>query len=684
MEKHIHTKPVGCRQLAVGSKKICIFAFLLLLTANCLPLTVLAHEGEDHSEQKKDTTATATQSTVSVTNAERNIKTDSGNFNVRVIRSLSDPRTGEAVQFGLSLWEKVEGGFSAGGNAPLENAKVTANIVNLDGSIVAENIAVKAEKEGKFAADYSFRRTGDFKIVFNATTSDNRNFTTDFPITVVSAPINWRFWIGFGLISLLTIGGIAMSLKLLGKNKTWSQKLRVIILPILGFLLFFVISSTALAYFSPPRQTRTLEALNLKTLDSPAETPELDASNLITIPKESQILFGIKTQAVETRKITGGLKTSGVVKARPEAEASVFPPTAGKLTLKDGLTVGSFVSKGEQIGSIRQILDTSTQASLESQRLDVVSKKQEVQARNIELETQRLNLKSGLVELQSKLIEQKNLAQQARIRLEQANRELTRSKNLSQVGAASKKRLEEAQTAVRLAEQEVSLSEQQTKKINEQVGVNQTSQNRLKNVGFSPTEIKQPQTTFPIIAPITGAIREIKFTGGSQVEAGSQIMSLVNLTTVLLEAQVFEGDLAKIRESTKASYTAAALDNEVYQIDGTDGDILSIGQTVNAETRTVPIIYQVKNPLGRLRDGMFVEITVDTGNNQDVLSVPKNAVITEQGEIFVFVFNGGETFEKRKIAVGTEGLDFYEVKSGLKKDERVVTEGIYQLRSAKI
>lgn len=161
-------------------------------------------------------------------------------------------------------------------------------------------------------------------------------------------------------------------------------------------------------------------------------------------------------------------------------------------------------------------------------------------------------------------------------------------------------------------------------------------------------------------------------------------MSLVNLTTILLEAQVFEGDLAKIRESTKASYTASALDNEVYQIDGTDGDILTIGQTVNAETRTPPIIYQVINPLGRLRDGMFVEMTIDTSGDQKVLAVPKTSVITEQGETFVFVFNGGETFEKRKIALGTEGLDFYEIKSGLKKDERVVTGGIYQLRSAKI
>lgn len=226
-------------------------------------------------------------------------------------------------------------------------------------------------------------------------------------------------------------------------------------MPILGFLFFLILGTTALAYFSPPIEARTLAALNLETLDSPAEKPLLDASTLITIPKESQILFGIKTQIPESRKITGGLKTKGVVKARPDAEAVVFPSVAGKITLKQGLTIGSVVSKGEQIGTVQQILDTSTQAALESQRLEAESRKQDVEARNIELETQRLNLKTALVELQSKLSEQKNAAQQAKIRLEQAMRELNRAKNLVEVGAASKKRLEEAETSVKLAEQEI-------------------------------------------------------------------------------------------------------------------------------------------------------------------------------------------------------------------------------------
>jgi multidrug efflux pump subunit AcrA (membrane-fusion protein) len=125
------------------------------------------------------------------------------------------------------------------------------------------------------------------------------------------------------------------------------------------------------------------------------------------------------------------------------------------------------------------------------------------------------------------------------------------------------------------------------------------------------------------------------------------------------------------------------LSGEVYNIGTADGDgrLVSIGQTVNAESRAIPVIYEVKNPLNRLRDGNFVEITIDTSGEAQVLAVPKSAVVREQGETFVYVLTGGETFERRTVALGAEGADFYEVKSGLKEEDRVVVEGVYQLRT---
>ena len=317
-------------------------------------------------------------------------------------------------------------------------------------------------------------------------------------------------------------------------------------------------------------------------------------------------------------------------------------------------------------------MDVSGQTELESQRLEIESQQRDVEARKLEI-------RNTVLQLQSQQADQRARANQARTQLAQAQRELRRSENLVEVGAVPRKRLEEAQTAVKVAEQEITAAEKQ-------VGLleNQIKQANAGQTIFRAPTVRQPNKTFPLTAPVTGIINEIRATSGQQVESGTEILSLANLSSVLLEAQVFEKDLPVVRESTRASFTASALSGEVYTIGTADGDgrLVSIGQTVNEQTRTVPVIYEVKNPANRLRDGMFVEITVDTSGNQTVLAVPKRAVITEQGQTFVFVFDGGESFEKRPVALGVEGADFYEIKSGLKEGERVVTEGIYQLRSA--
>ena len=122
---------------------------------------------------------------------------------------------------------------------------------------------------------------------------------------------------------------------------------------------------------------------------------------------------------------------------------------------------------------------------------------------------------------------------------------------------------------------------------------------------------------------------------------------------MLLEAQVFEKDLPQVRDAKKASYTSPSLPSEVYRIgEGGDGQLLMIGQTVNSETRAVPVIYEVINPLGKLRDGMSVEITIDTNADGKILSVPKTAVIEEQGQFFVFVQKDAETFSPRRARSG--------------------------------
>ena len=639
---------------------VSFFLLVILLTAYFLPLAVLAHGGVD-DEPKASSTPVAGQPVVSIVTAERNIQNESGNFNLVLKRSPGDPRSGEMEQFLIRIAEKVEGGFGGGAPVPIEKATVTASIIQTNGTKVADNLAVKAEADGNYRVSYNFGSTGDYKIVFTMATGDGRNFSADFPVTVARAPIRMSFWLGLLFLTLLTLGTVGAAFYVSRRRGQVNYKRFAPI--VVSALIIFAVGFVALSYFFPSRDIRAAAEMPLNSTKD-TTTNGLATANALSIPKESQVLFGIKTEPVSTRQIISGLKTTGTVRTRPDARAVVSSQVPGKILLRGGLSLGSAVARGEQIGTIEQVLDVSTQSGLESQRLTVEAKK--------------LEIKNSILQLQAQQADQRAKAQQARTRLAQAQRELRRSQNLVDVGAVPKKRVEEANTAVKVEEQEVASAEQQVQLLNNQIKQTQAGQTIFNSPGLN-----RPMLVFPLTAPITGIINEIKATSGQQLEAGKDILSIVNLSSVLIEANVFERDLLTVRDSTRASFTSPALNGEVYTVGTKDGDgrLVSIGQTVNEQTRTFPVIYEMKNPAGRLREGMFVDITIDTSGERQVLAVLKKSVVTEQGQTFVYVFTGGENFEKRSVALGAEGADYWEVKTGLKEGERVVTEGLYQLRS---
>ena len=604
---------------------------------------------------------------ISTITSERNVKNDGGQLTVVLKRLPGDPRSGETGHMLVALSETVEGGFGSG-PLPVEKAAVLFSITRPDGRIVAGNIAGTEEPGGLYRGFYRFDGAGDYKIVFSITTEDKRTFSADFPVTVSRAPIRKSFWIG--LLSLLVLSGVTLAVIFFAFKRKGKLSFRRFA-PIGAVVLtVFLLGSVALAYFLPPSQTRETAAIPPDAF-STAAVNALPKEATITVPKESQLLFGIKTQLIDVRQITSGLKTTGVVRARPDAKGVVTAQVPGRIVLNQAVSLGSAVGRGEQIGYVEQVLDVSGQTGLETQRLDVEAQQREVEARKLEL-------RNTVLSLQSQQAQTRAAARQAKTRLAQAQRELRRSQNLLEVGAVPRKRVEEAQTAVKVIEDEVASADKQAVLLGEQIKSAQAGQSIFR----TPT-VRQPSRNFPLISPITGIIDQIKATSGQQVASGTELLNIVNLSTVLLEAQVFEKDLAIVRESTRASFTSSALLGEVYTIGTADGDgrLVSVGQTVNEQTRTVSVLYEVKNPFNRLKDGNFIEITIDTSGDRKVLAVPKSAVVREQGETFVFVFDGGETFERRQVALGAEGADFYEIASGLKEGERVVIEGVYQLRT---
>jgi len=180
--------------------------------------------------------------------------------------------------------------------------------------------------------------------------------------------------------------------------------------------------------------------------------------------------------------------------------------------------------------------------------------------------------------------------------------------------------------------------------------------------------------SIPVRAPIGGVVQARDAALGELIQADAPLMTIVNLDTVALEAQLFEADIARVRFGSSVKVTTQGVANRTFE-----GRISFIGTQLNAETRTFTARAIIKNP-GVLRPGMFAKGQIQTGVGALSITVPVGAVLDDGAAKIVFV-QTGNAYERREVAVGNESGGQIEIKSGIKQGENVVTEGGAALRA---
>jgi len=108
------------------------------------------------------------------------------------------------------------------------------------------------------------------------------------------------------------------------------------------------------------------------------------------------------------------------------------------------------------------------------------------------------------------------------------------------------------------------------------------------------------------------------------------------------------------------------------------GEVVSVDSRVDPSTRSVIVRALVPNDDGLLKPGMFLNVHLSRGT-ADVLVVPEESLVPEQGDVFVYVVQDGKA-SKRKIQTGQRTVGTVQVTDGLQAGEIVVTEGTQKLR----
>ncbi len=217
----------------------------------------------------------------------------------------------------------------------------------------------------------------------------------------------------------------------------------------------------------------------------------------------------------------------------------------------------------------------------------------------------------------------------------------------------------------------------------ESAGFSQAQLDRTKSVMDSLQAQVEEQAAFiakkAIRAPFAGelGIREVNL--GEYVSPGTTIVTLQTLDPIYANFTLPERFLRELAVGQQLRVAVAA-----YPEDEFTGTVTAISPKVEETTRNVMVQATVANADRRLRPGMFARITVLTGGDQRVLTVPRRAITYNPYGESVFVItdqDGSLVVDRRQVITGEIRSERVEVVSGLLSGDLVVATGQLKLRS---
>lgn len=202
---------------------------------------------------------------------------------------------------------------------------------------------------------------------------------------------------------------------------------------------------------------------------------------------------------------------------------------------------------------------------------------------------------------------------------------------------------------------------------------------KLLILGLTKTEVdglrddQDLGALFSLTSPIDGIVIERNATIGATVGADASVFKIIDISSVWIDANVFEKDLERVKLGQGAKVSVPAVPETVFS-----GKVIFISSIVDAETRTVKVRTEVPNRDGRLKPDMFANVQIITDVDRSAVSVPQAAVLSDDGKSIVFVAKDGG-YEKRVVTVGIQSDNRVEILAGVNAGEKVVVKGNYLL-----
>ena len=263
---------------------------------------------------------------------------------------------------------------------------------------------------------------------------------------------------------------------------------------------------------------------------------------------------------------------------------------------------------------------------------------------------------------------------------EYAQQAHARASRLYEIKAGSLQQLQQTETDLESAQSSVKIAE----------AAIESATVHLHYLGVKPSDIHKNWDSFSgahrddegvrhlvqVRSPITGTVISRMVSKGDVVSLAETLYTISDLRRLWVMAQVPEEHLGLLQTGMGVEVAVRAYPDERFP-----GRIAWIANSLDPNTRTVQVRCEVANSDGRLKLEMYATLLIRTGDTNEAIVVPAEAVQDIDGRPSVFVRVSENTFEVRQVEIGQQLVDGTEIASGLEPGESVVIHGAFTLKS---
>jgi Cu(I)/Ag(I) efflux system membrane fusion protein len=205
---------------------------------------------------------------------------------------------------------------------------------------------------------------------------------------------------------------------------------------------------------------------------------------------------------------------------------------------------------------------------------------------------------------------------------------------------------------------------------------------KLAALGMIPSDIKAlsqrgtASENIKIIAPQDGVVTSLSVREGMYIQPNISIMSLADLSSVWLQAEVFESQADWVSAGQAAEATLDYMPGTEFT-----GQVDYVYPVLDPVTRTLKVRLRFENPNERLKPNMYARVSIYGRLKPNALSIPREALIPAPGRDRVVVSIGEGKFHVHEVMTGLESGEYVEILAGISEGDEIVTSAQFLIDS---